>query len=150
MPRSTLADHAQGNPPSSSAAGSDLYLSDGNGSGSVFFHTYGYASGFSYFGARVSGVLMAFPIGGSVLPAFTRALHGVDDRQRDRRRRRRAGRDAAGEWAGARQRQRRLRRRRHGNGQRQQQDLGAMVDLHWRGDLSGSPRLSRTRYFSII
>lgn len=30
------------------------------------------------FGARVSGVLMAFPIGGSVLPAFTRALHGVD------------------------------------------------------------------------
>lgn len=49
------ANHAQGNPPSSSAAGSDLYLSDGNGSGSVFFHTYGYASGFSYFGARASG-----------------------------------------------------------------------------------------------
>lgn len=31
-----------------------------------------------HFGARVSGMLMAFPIGGSVLPAFTRALHGVD------------------------------------------------------------------------
>jgi hypothetical protein len=29
-------------------------------------------------GARVSGVLLSFPIGGSVLPAFTRALHGVD------------------------------------------------------------------------
>ena len=29
-------------------------------------------------GARLSGVLLSFPIGGSVLPAFTRALHGVD------------------------------------------------------------------------
>jgi len=29
-------------------------------------------------GARASGVLLTFPIGGSVLPAFTRALHGVD------------------------------------------------------------------------
>jgi hypothetical protein len=30
------------------------------------------------FGPRVSGILLAFPIGGSVLPAFTRALHGVE------------------------------------------------------------------------
>jgi hypothetical protein len=30
------------------------------------------------FGPQVSGALMAFPIGGSVLPAFTRALHGVE------------------------------------------------------------------------
>ena len=29
-------------------------------------------------GASVSGLLLSFPIGGSVLPAFTRALHGVD------------------------------------------------------------------------
>lgn len=29
-------------------------------------------------GARLSGVLLSFPIGGSVLPAFTRALHGVE------------------------------------------------------------------------
>jgi hypothetical protein len=30
------------------------------------------------FGARISGVLLSFPIGGSVLPAFTRGLHGVE------------------------------------------------------------------------
>jgi hypothetical protein len=30
------------------------------------------------FGPRTSGVLLSFPIGASVLPAFTRALHGVD------------------------------------------------------------------------
>lgn len=30
------------------------------------------------FGPRISGVLLAFPIGGSVLPAFTRAIHGVE------------------------------------------------------------------------
>lgn len=54
-PVNGTADHAIGNPPSSSAQGSDLYLSDSNGVGSVFFHTYGYASGFSYFGARASG-----------------------------------------------------------------------------------------------
>jgi hypothetical protein len=29
-------------------------------------------------GASISGLLLSFPIGGSVLPAFTRALHGVD------------------------------------------------------------------------
>jgi len=29
-------------------------------------------------GASLSGLLLSFPIGGSVLPAFTRALHGVD------------------------------------------------------------------------
>jgi hypothetical protein len=29
-------------------------------------------------GPRLSGVLLSFPIGGSVMPAFTRALHGVD------------------------------------------------------------------------
>jgi len=34
--------------------------------------------GAEVFGARVSGALMAFPIGGSVLPAFTRALHGAE------------------------------------------------------------------------
>lgn len=30
------------------------------------------------FGARISGVLLSFPIGGSVLPAFTRGLHGKE------------------------------------------------------------------------
>ncbi len=30
------------------------------------------------FGARISGVLLSFPIGGSVLPAFTRGMHGVE------------------------------------------------------------------------
>jgi len=30
------------------------------------------------FGPRTSGVLLSFPIGASVLPAFTRALHGID------------------------------------------------------------------------
>lgn len=34
--------------------------------------------GAEIFGPRVSGVLLAFPIGGSVLPAFTRALHGAE------------------------------------------------------------------------
>lgn len=34
--------------------------------------------GAQWFGPRVSGVLLSFPIGASVLPAFTRALHGVD------------------------------------------------------------------------
>ena len=29
-------------------------------------------------GASLSGLLLSFPIGGSVLPAFTRALHGVE------------------------------------------------------------------------
>lgn len=29
-------------------------------------------------GATLAGLLLSFPIGGSVLPAFTRALHGVD------------------------------------------------------------------------
>lgn len=29
-------------------------------------------------GARISGVLLSFPIGGSVLPAFTRGMHGVE------------------------------------------------------------------------
>ena len=36
------------------------------------------AFGAQTFGPRVSGALLSFPIGGSVLPAFTRALHGVD------------------------------------------------------------------------
>lgn len=34
--------------------------------------------GASAFGPRLSGVLLAFPITGSVLPAFTRALYGPD------------------------------------------------------------------------
>lgn len=34
--------------------------------------------GADLFGARISGVLLSFPIGGSVLPAFTRGLHGVE------------------------------------------------------------------------
>ena len=34
--------------------------------------------GASTFGPRVSGILLAFPITGSVLPAFTLALHGSD------------------------------------------------------------------------
>ncbi len=36
------------------------------------------ALGAQTFGPRVSGALLSFPIGGSVLPAFTRALHGQD------------------------------------------------------------------------
>lgn len=36
------------------------------------------ALGAQTFGPRVSGALLSFPIGGSVLPAFTRALHGPD------------------------------------------------------------------------
>jgi hypothetical protein len=34
--------------------------------------------GASLFGPRVSGIMLAFPITGSVLPAFTLALHGSD------------------------------------------------------------------------
>jgi hypothetical protein len=34
--------------------------------------------GASYFGPRVSGILLAFPITGSVLPSFALALHGAD------------------------------------------------------------------------
>ncbi|MGH8618330.1 MAG: hypothetical protein ACREUW_11620 [Burkholderiales bacterium] len=36
------------------------------------------AFGAQTFGPRISGALLSFPIGGSVLPAFTRALHGTD------------------------------------------------------------------------
>lgn len=35
-------------------------------------------TGAPLFGPRLSGVLLSFPIGGSVLPAFTRGLHGKD------------------------------------------------------------------------
>jgi len=34
------------------------------------------AYGATVFGPRISGILLTFPISGSVLPAFTRALHG--------------------------------------------------------------------------
>ena len=36
------------------------------------------ALGAQTFGPQVSGALLSFPIGGSVLPVFTRALHGLD------------------------------------------------------------------------
>ncbi len=44
----------------------------------AFAITLAIAFGAQTFGPRVSGALLSFPIGGSVLPAFTRALHGLD------------------------------------------------------------------------
>ncbi len=52
---------------SPSAIGADMFLSTGNSSGSVFFHTYGFTGTPTYFGARASGE--------GVFTAFTRATY---------------------------------------------------------------------------